>query len=146
VKPSFVLRKVDARNKLLAEAISAMDEECFGPEEGRFIPKADYHWWIAFQGKEEAGYAGLAPSSQWLNCGYLCRAGVLEKFRGQGLQKRLIKVRVNYAKKLGWEAVMTDTRCNPPSSNNLIDCGFRMYTPASPWGWHDAVYWRKKLC
>lgn len=142
--PRLVLRSVDVSNRLVAETIAAMDEECFGPDEGRYVPP-EGHWWIATVDGKEAGYAGMKPSVRWERTGYMCRAGVLAPFRGQGLQKRLIRARLAKARSLGWTTVLTDTRQNPVSSNSLIACGFRMYTPEYPWGFHDACYWRKVL-
>lgn len=92
-----------------------------------------------------AGFAGLAPSSRWADTGYLCRAAVLPDYRGRGLQKRLIRVRIAKARRLGWRWLVTDTRQNPASANSLIDCGFRMFEPSEPWSFSDACYWRLKL-
>lgn len=103
---------------------------------------AGEYWWIVWDGKYPVGYAGLAHSRQWHNTGYLCRAGIIQDYRGQGLQKRLIRARIKFARKLGFEALVTDTRKNPQSSNSLISCGFRMYEPKCPWSFTDANYWR----
>ena len=49
------------------------------------------------------------------------------------------------AKKLGWNWCITDTTANPASSNSLISCGFKMYTPANPWSFKNACYWKYKV-
>lgn len=104
------------------------------------------HWWVAYEGDHPAGFAGLYESSSDVGTGYLCRAGVLPAFRGRGLQRKLIATRERKAKSLGLTALCTDTiPGNPASSNNLIACGFRMYTPAYDWAGPDACYWRKTL-
>lgn len=103
-------------------------------------------WWLLYFGTEPIGFAGMTESNQWINCGYLCRAGVIDEHRGRKLQRRLIRVRLAMAKKLNMEAVFTDTRNNPSSANNLIECGFRMYTPRKPWGFSNSVYWRISIC
>lgn len=76
---------------------------------------------------------------------YFSSAGVLADHRGNGLQRRLIAVRLRYAKSIGAVEVVTDTRDNPISANNLIACGFRCWTPLYPWSYTDAVYWKKYL-
>lgn len=118
--------------------------ECF-PHDSAYLPGRG-HWWLAHtKDKQLAGFAGLQESSQWSDTGYLVRAGVLPEYRGNGLQKRLIRVRIAAARRLGWKYVITDTRLNPESANSLISCGFRMYLPRKPWSFKDACYWRIKL-
>jgi len=103
------------------------------------------YWWLAWHKDEPVGYAGLARSHQWRNCGYLCRSGVLPEYRGLGLHRRMIRTRISFARSLGWEYLFTDTRQNCASANNLIHCGFRLYDPQNPWSFSDACYWRLKL-
>jgi GNAT superfamily N-acetyltransferase len=103
------------------------------------------HWWVAFDGTNPIGFAGMVQSIRWSDAGYMCRAGVVRSHRGKGLQKRLIRVRERKARQLGWNWLVTDTRGNPPSGNSLISCGFRLFTPSNPWGHEDAIYWRKAL-
>jgi len=66
--------------------------------------------------------------------------------RGQGLQRRLIRVRELAARKAGMLAIVTDThRENHASSNSLMAMGYRLYTPHTKWAFNDGLYWRKKL-
>lgn len=103
------------------------------------------YWWVAFDDVHPVAFAALTLSAQWGDTGYLSRAGVLPAYRGQGLQKKLIKVRERKAKQLGWQWLVTDTTDNPPSANNLIDCGFKTFIPSRPWGFDSTIYWKKKL-
>ncbi|WP_368408593.1 GNAT family N-acetyltransferase [Caldimonas mangrovi] len=102
-------------------------------------------WWVASEGGNPVGFAGLWPSSRWSDAGYLSRSGVLPSARGRGLQKRLIRVREKKARELGWRWLITDTYRNPPSANSLIACGFRMFHPSKPWAADGACYWRKQI-
>lgn len=138
----FRLKKVDATVPKVWARIVAMDAQCF-TDGSPALDNNEGAWWIAYCGKEEAGYCGIRPTASGM--GYLCRAGVLAKFRGRGLQKTLIRKRVAYAKSVGWHAVVTDTHDNPASSNSLISCGFRLYNPEIKWSFSTALYWRKKL-
>lgn len=104
----------------------------------------DYVWGL-WLGEKLVGYTCFIESWQEKNCGYLSRSGILPKFRGTGLHKRLIRVRLSAARKVGCTVVVTDTRQNPASVNNLIACGFQMYQPKKPWGFVDSWYWRKTL-
>lgn len=105
----------------------------------------DGFWWIAYCDHTPVAFAGLVPSARWLETGYLCRAGVVEEHRGRGLQKRLIRVRLNFARRMGWRWAITDTTENPPSANSLIGCGFRAYDPREPWGGDTTTYWRRAV-
>ena len=103
------------------------------------------HWWIAFDGELPVGFGGVVQSVTWFDTGYLCRSGVVRSHRGQGIQKRLIRVRERKARELGWNWLITDTFKNPASSNSLIGCGYRVFVPSKPWGFDGAIYWRKKI-
>ena len=143
------LRRVDITDPLVRAALASLIADTF--EAGSFaggVYKVEPTgvWWIGFDGKQAVAFAGMRPSVRWEKVGYLCLAGVLPSHRGQGLQKRMIKARVAHARALKWQAVLTETIFdNPHSMTNLIDCGFRPYAPAIPWGDKSAVYWRRFL-
>jgi len=101
-------------------------------------------WWLAKHKTEIAGFCGMIASNAPKTI-YLCRAGVFDQFRGKGLHKRLIRIRLKTAKKFGYKYAVTDTTSNPASANNLIDCGFRMFTPETPWSYSHSCYWKKTL-
>lgn len=102
-------------------------------------------WWgvydsgrmIAFGGIEK----GVTPGIY-----YLCRAGVLPEYRGQGIQKSLIHLRIAWAVKRGAASVVTDTAAfSVASMRNLMACGFMPYVPEEPWALDCSVYWQRKL-
>jgi GNAT superfamily N-acetyltransferase len=141
---NFMIKKVDIRNPSHCTVITFLQKKILPADT---VYKPDHgHWWIAYteEGKP-VGFAGLVRSSRWTDSGYLCRAGVLDGYTGHGLQRRLISVRIRKAKELGWNWVITDTTDNPASANSLINAGFKMYTPRSPWGMSKAVYWKYKI-
>ncbi len=142
------IRRVDISNEIVRAAIDSMIAECFKPEQwqGDSLPKAlTGFWWVAFEGKTPVAFACLRPSARWDNVGYLSIAGVLPAWRGKGLQRRLIKKRVEYARKLGWHTVITETvNDNAPSMRSLIAAGFRPYLPQVRWGDPEhVVYWTR---
>jgi len=105
-------------------------------------------WWIVWDGADYAGFCGINPPVHAGRPAYLVRAGVLPEHRGQGLQKRLIEVRLRYAKKMGWSEAVTYTLCNnAPSANSLIAKGFKVYIPKVPWASDkdNVIYWKKVL-
>lgn len=102
-------------------------------------------WWLGYDGEHPIAFCSLHPSQRFGNAGYFSRAGVLPSHRGFGLQKRLIRVRLREAKRLGYNVVYSDTTDNPASANSLIRCGFHTYSPASPYSYSTSIYWRKFL-
>lgn len=123
--------------------INTLDVECFPTDD---ICDKSGDWWVA---RDRDGnivaYAGLKQSEHYEKTGYLCRAGVVPEHRGQGLQLKLIQVRVNHARAQGWHWLVTDTYDNPVCGNNLICMQFRMYRPLKPWGTEHSNYWTRTL-
>ncbi|TXH19359.1 MAG: N-acetyltransferase [Hyphomicrobiaceae bacterium] len=112
-------------------------------------PLADFNegfWWIAwFKRHHPVAFIGIRQSILGPHTGYFIRVGVMPEHRGQGLQRRLMRAMEQKAKKVGWVRIVSDTRDNPHSANNIIAAGYRMFTPDPPWGFTDACYWTKEL-
>jgi GNAT superfamily N-acetyltransferase len=143
-EPKFTIKKVDIRNAAHQSAILFLQRKTL-PEDVPYKPDHG-HWWIAYdESGKPVGFGGLVRSIQFSDTGYLCRAGVLGGYTGHGLQKRLIEVRLRKAKELGWNWLITDTTDNPASSNSLINCGFKLYEPSSPWAFKNSLYWKRKI-
>jgi GNAT superfamily N-acetyltransferase len=128
--------KVQQELLVLQKACLPHDEPVF-PDNGV--------WWIGRQGEQNTCFALIQPSYQWMDTAYLARAGVLEAWRGQGLQRRLIRVREAWAKKAGYRWMISDTTDNVPSSNNLMRCGYKLIEPSAPWANNMSLYWTKRL-
>ena len=144
VNMSIKIRKVDVRDVDIAKTLIYLQKQCLPSDSICDIKKG--HWWIAYDEQMfPVGFAGMVRSYNFFDCGYLCRAGVVEKHQGKGIQKLLIKARERHAKRLGWNWLISDTTDNPASANSLISCGFKLYNPSSPWGFKHALYWRKQL-
>jgi len=114
-------------------------------------------WWLAMDGIAPVGFAGVVD---WIGPGeeraaYLHRAAVLPSHRGQGIQRRMIRARLSWARRAGIEEAWTYTsHVNAASANNLIREGFTLWLPGS-WGGStrhllpsDGVawlYWRRTV-
>lgn len=103
------------------------------------------YWWIARNGDVPVAFAALQVVPSWDNTAYMARSGVIHSYRGQGIQKLLLKKREQFAKQKGFERIITTTYNNPASSNSLIARGFKTYLPESKWGAADTIYWLKTL-
>ena len=141
----IIIKKVDCRKPEVITTLRYLQKKCLPVDKVCSVERG--HWWIAYDEETKApvGFAGMIRSQTWIDCGYLCRAGVVEAYQGRGIQKRLIKVRETQAKKLHWNWLVTDTHVNPASANSLIACGFKLYEPSAPWAFKTSLYWRKKL-
>lgn len=139
----YTIKEVDGTDPKMRALLEYLHRDCLPVDD--VYDTARGWWWVGYHGSEPVAFAGLVPTIQDETMGYLCRAGVIYAHRGRGLQRRLIQVRERKAKKLGMRALVSDTRQNPSSSNNLYACGFKMYEPYSPWAHEDSLYWIKKL-
>lgn len=141
----YRFREVDAFQDENADTLKYLHEATFGSSAPQIEPEDGGHWWLVMKDREPVGFCGLTPSTAGEGVGYLKRAGVLAKHRGQGLQMRMIRVREARARRNGWALLLTDTTDNVTSANSLIKAGYRLYAPASPWGFSNTLYWRKSL-
>lgn len=128
--------------------IKKLDKTIFPDDNPVEISKGIY-WWIAIDTSSNTpvAYAGSYHMISYaIKKSVLHRAGVLSKYRGHGLQRRLIKVRERFAKKEKCKEIVTYTSYdNIHSSNNLIKCGFVLYKPQYPWVWGAVNYWKRKI-
>jgi GNAT superfamily N-acetyltransferase len=139
----FRIKRATEMSQTTEQAIRFLQKECL-PLDTVLSPKVGW-WWIAYCDGRLAGFAAMLQSSKTPEAVYLARAGTLEAFRGRGLQKKLIRERLKFAKDLGMTQAITDTTDNVASANALIATGFRMFEPDDPWGLSNTLYWRKSL-
>lgn len=141
----LVTRKVDATEEEVREDIDYLDRLCFAPTDAK-VEIEPGAWWLTYDGERPVAYAGVRRSAQWLDWGYLMRAGVDPEYRGRGLQRKLIRTRVKFARARGWHGLITDTSYdNIRSSNNLIAEGFKLFRPRELWAFSNSLYWIKTL-
>lgn len=119
--------------------IGALEKRIFPHDIPTETPDRLY-WWLVFHKDEVVGYAAL--DCRGGTRGFLAKCGVLPRWRGYGIQKRLIQARERYARRLGLLRVTTYARHdNFASLNSLARLSYKMYRPKdynNHW-----VYWRK---
>lgn len=125
--------------------VQRLDSETFDPLYDYPVNLDGAAWWIAWDGDVAVGFAGVKILPD--NLAYMCRVGVLESSRGQGIQQKLIRARVAWCKtQKGVTEVITYTiPSNVVSSNNLIKCGFKLYRPEHLWEGPNCLYWFKEV-
>lgn len=100
--------------------LNSLDADCFPSD--LLFKKDDCFWWAVYVNDTAAAFAGLRPQDD--HFGFLCRAGVIRKFAGLGLQRRLIDARMRHARRIGLKGVTTYVaEHNWTSVANLIRCG-----------------------
>lgn len=135
------MEHVQIKREYTLARIRALDAVLFPDDEPmpEFILE-DSHWWIASQSDQVAGYGGLYLGIE--GEAWFVRTGVLPAFRGQHLQRKLIRVSLRAARKAGVPAVDTYTHVtNIASQRSLIACGFR---PLRCDG--ESLYLRHNIC
>jgi len=135
----------------LEDDLRRIHDAVFGDD----APLVDFklgEWWIAYERPETkgespifAGFAGYVPAFSTPGAAYFNRSGVLPSFRGQGLQRRLLRVRELHAKRHGYVRGITDTTENVPSARNLAKEKWLPFTPRYNWNKLPcAIYWKKE--
>jgi len=140
---NITIRRVVGQDKLLLRM-----QRRILPSDVPVTPSDRTVWWIAYDGDKPAGFASLTRDTdvQDGDFGHLSRSGVYKAYRGSGIQQRLIRARIAYARRSGWKVVVTDTQWwNAASINSLLSCGFRAFRPALPWMGDGTVYWRRNV-
>ena len=137
------IQRVNTLDSEIIELINSLQLICFPSDS--IYDASQGAWWIAYDADEPIGFGGVVLDHRWLDCGYLCRCGILKGYRGQGLQKRFLRVREAYAKKMGWKWLITNTYNNYASANSLISLGFKLYEPTTRIWAKGTLHWRKKL-
>lgn len=106
--------------------------------------KSNREWWVIIDKKEIIAYCGhsFIQFSTLNHYIYFNRAWVRKDYRGKGIQKRLIKIRMKSAKKIT-HVILTYTMIdNYASINSLISCGFKIYEPEYKYISGNVLYFR----
>lgn len=117
------------------DQVRELHDQVFGSS---YWPGDDQEYWLAFDGHGALAGFCSAKYSREHNTVSLTRAAVVRGARCAGLQRRMIRVRLAWARRIG--AVRVVTYCsvkNYPSMTNLLRCGFRFrYAPRAWKGFH----------
>lgn len=110
--------------------------------ENEFKPNRD--WWVL--NHKRLGIIAYCGSSYSEGICIFLRAWVHKSKRGKGLQKHLIRLRLNAAKQRKCKVAITYTmKWNYPSINNLIALGFKIYGPSWEYGGKEMLYFKKSF-
>ena len=139
----IVYQQVSLKDRGVKRRLTVLQTSCL-PDDKPYFPE-DGVWWAAYHQIAPIGFACVSPSKQLLDGVYLGRCGVLPAYRGHGVQRQMIRLRVAWARRHGYKWAVSDTTDNIPSANNLISCGFRLYVPKIQYSFVRTLYWKKRL-
>lgn len=138
----FTYHKIrPAEERLVRE----LDEACLPDTYFEGVTEGNHHWLVESWGIPVA-FASLRETTTDPKCIFLSRSGVLPAARGYGIQKRLIEIRLRWAKRSGYhEAVTYAGHGNSASIISLLKSGMVMYDPDYRWAGDEFVYFHKPL-
>jgi GNAT superfamily N-acetyltransferase len=129
--------QVSIRQTAEKDLIVKLNDKIF-PNDSLKICSKTVCWFVYFDGEIGGFCTGKLISKDTF---YMTRAGILDKFRGKGVQKKMINVRVRYAKKIGCKNIITYVKMwNIRSFVNLIRCKFIPYIPEYKYADDESVY------
>lgn len=111
------------------------------------FPSVDFGdgwWWLAYFSGDPIAYSGLIQSV-YPNAAYFKRVGVLPGHRGNNLQFRLMRAMERYARRIGYDFLVSDTTGTIHSANNFIKAQWKLFDPEKPWAFPNTLYWYKDL-
>lgn len=139
MKTTKVFNRGKVINSYLYEELKELDFKVFSGCTNEF--KTNRDWWIITSGNIIVGYCGCAFSE---GVCIFVRAWVHKDYRGNGLQKKMIKLRLKSAYDCNI-AITYTTMDNYPSANNLISQGFKLYCPEYAYAGREMLYFQKEL-
>ena len=143
---TYWLREIDGvENADLQHRMNGLEPAVFPPLQSRHLGRG--FWWIAEIGDGTVvGFAGMVPMTPFDGVGYCKRAYVLPRWRGRGLQRHFLRVRIEKARSLGWSKLVSECGGdNAPSAKNFLREGFRVAELEQPWGAPDSLYFEMRL-
>ena len=126
-------------NPNLYDELKELDDKVFNGCNNEF--KSNRDWWVIVSSNKIIAYCGCAFVEGM--CLFV-RAWVHKDYRGQGLQKKMIKLRIKSAYDCHIAITYTTTD-NYPSANSLISQGFRLYSPEYAYAGREMLYFQKPL-
>src|ERR1700743_849305 len=103
-------------------------------------------WWVAFdEHKSAVGFAGMVAMHPFTSCWYLKRCYVVERARGQGLQRKFLKLREIRAAELGIRQLVVECPAGSKSEENLVKAEYERVDPEQKWGPEGSAYFSKRI-
>lgn len=103
-------------------------------------------FWVVYCGDQAVGLCSCRMFRYHPDVCLFTLAGLIRRARGFGLHKRMIDVRLRWARKRGMVRAVTYTMIdNTISAMSLIRAGFTLYRPSWEWQGDEVMYLKKEL-
>lgn len=114
------------------------------PGDEFYLHSGNHYWSII---NSNGNYCGFCMATDiGHNMVFLSRAGVLKRYRGKGLHKRMIRIREAFAKRNGFKILITyTTKDNYSSFSHLIKEGYKIYEPEYAYAGPNVFYFIKEI-
>lgn len=133
---------IKIRKTLDIESVKKIHSMCL-PQDEWYEHEKNIYWLGSHNGKSIC--FGMA-TEYGRGILFLSRCGVITSYRGRGIHKKLISIRLAHARKAGIRTVITYTEMeNYASSNNLIHYGFKLYDPECAYVGEGFLYWMLQI-
>lgn len=100
-------------------------------------------WWIIYINNRPVGFSGLIIDKKRKH-GHVTWTGILKKYRGNGIHKKIITIREVYARRTGLKYITSYIhRDNIISANNLIKSGYMLFQYNNK---KDKKYYKDYFC
>lgn len=124
------------------ELIKELHKKIFPQDE--FYEHKNNIFWVLKHSKKPIGFCIATDIGS--NIVFFSRAGLLNCATGKGLHLKMIKNRLVWAQKQGFERAITYVDIdNVPSARNLLKCGFELYRPDWDYVGRNYNYFMKSL-
>ena len=133
------------RQTLDLDTVIKLDRKIFPGDFPLSIREAGAYWLASIDDKP-VGFCAIHPIDREPDACFLSRAGVMQKYQGAGLQKKMLTVRENWAKRHGYTRLVTySAPWNFKSIASLVKKNYKLYHPEQYWGENDSLYFYKNL-
>lgn len=145
---AFDIYQVDPQDAATRDALSKFNDlfpDDFYPLESKHFQ--DSLWLVAVAGtpRRVVGFAGSVPLRPFNDFLYFKRVAVVAEYRGKSIQRIMMQLTENLARKAGYTHLISTTDIeNIHSANNFIKTGWQLTQPERPWE-PTSLYWIKKL-
>jgi GNAT superfamily N-acetyltransferase len=114
------------------------DADWESPDQG------NVYWLVRDEDRKPVGFCSCRPSIERKDTVFLSRVALLPEARGNGLQRRMIRTRLRWARSEGYTRALTYTwLTNIASQRSLIREGFMPYRPF--WIWEGSIAFERSL-
>lgn len=128
------------KNQQLYEYLQKQDGYVFPNCDNEF--KSNRDWWVTLDNGFIVAYCGCLYSQ---GICIFVRAWVHKRYRGKGLQRKMIKARLKAAKTQCKTAITYTMPNNIHSINNLFKSGFTVYNPEYAYAGREMLYFKRKV-